>query len=75
MDTTHKAKEVGEIVPPKVGPCDDASNNPEGDGDNGERDKDGVERDKATVARRRDAAHKRSDVLGGYATIISVVLS
>lgn len=68
MDTTYEAKEVGEIVPPEVGPCEHASSNPEGDGDGSEPDKDGVERDKATVAGGCDAAREGSDVLGGCAT-------
>ena len=66
--TTYEAKEVGEIVPPKVGLCDRAGNKPEDHGDDGQTDEDGVKRYKTLIGCRRVTTHQRRDVLSRCST-------
>ena len=68
-DATYKGKEVGKVIPPKVGTGEDPGNNPEDHGENCQADEDGVERDEAAIAGGRDPAHVGSDILGRCLTL------
>ena len=57
-DTTYKGKEVGKVIPPKVGTGEDPGNNPEDHREDGQADEDGVERDEAAIAGGRDPTHE-----------------
>ncbi len=68
-DATYKGKEVGKVIPPKVGAGEDSGNDPKDDGEDSQADEDRVERDEAAVAGGRDPTHVRSDILGRCLTL------
>jgi hypothetical protein len=62
---TYKGKEVGKVVPPKVGARQNPRNDPEHHGDDGQADKHRIEWDEATVGLHRAVAHVCGEVPGG----------
>ena len=66
MQGAYEAQKVGQIIPPKVGLCQDARKKTESHGDDGKGNENRVDRYQVAIAVCGHATHVRRDVSGAW---------